>query len=239
MRFGRIHGAIIASLLLGTVALHAQGRLEIVGGDTHDWGTVAPGKLNAVVELKNIGVGDLKISEVRPTCLCTVAPIDKNLLKPGEIARVNITLDASSKSGLVERGIVITSSDSSGPQRMLHLKATVRRDLTLAPSNYLVVEGAVKDVESPATPIVIVNTGDAPVTLYPPGAPQGNLKVRFDLVAPKELKPGERIELKAFVTPLVESGMAGTVKMKTTSQQMPFIDLIVAGTTAAGTGTPH
>jgi hypothetical protein len=227
-RFPRF--VIAALLFLCAASLHAQGTLEIVGGDTHDWGTVSPGKLTTIVELKNVGASDLNISAVRPTCLCTVAPIDKNLLKPGEVAHVDITLDATSKFGPVERSIVIHSSDSSAPQRTLHLKATIKRDLTITPSNYLVVDGAMKDVESAAVPIVIANTGKTVVTLSPPGAPQGNFKARFDLLEQKELKPGEQLELKAFITPLVASGMTGTIKMRTTSPQMPFIDLTVTGT---------
>jgi hypothetical protein len=230
MRFQHILHSVAVFLLLCAASLHAQGKLEIIGGSTHDWGNVAPGKLTAVVELKNVGSGDLNIVEVRPTCLCTIAPIDRNLLKPGEIAKINITLDASSKTGVVERGIIIRSSDSSNPQQTLHLKATVKRDLTFAPSQALVVRGGQKDVEAPAEPVIVTNTADAPITLFAPGAPQGNFKSRFDMPAQVVLKPGEHLELKAFITPLVATGMAGTVKMKTSSQQMPYVDLTVAGT---------
>jgi len=230
----RIHllSTVAASLLLCSGALHAQGKLEIVGGDTHDWGTVAPAKLTTVVKVKNVGSGDLNVLEVRPTCLCTIAPIDKNLLKPGEVAQINITLDASSKSGLVERNIIIRSNDSSNPQQTLHLRATIKRDLTLTPANYLVVQGGRKGVESPATAIVITNTSDAPITIFSPGAPQGNVKARFEMPPQKELKPGEQLELKAFITPLDAAGMSGNIKVKTTSQQTPFIELVIAGTMA-------
>ena len=68
-----------------SAAASAQGTLEIIGGDTYDWGTVAPGKLTTTVEVKNTGAQDLKITEVRPGCGCTAAPIDKNLLNPNEI----------------------------------------------------------------------------------------------------------------------------------------------------------
>lgn len=224
--------AIAAVGSLGAGALHAQGTLEIQGGDTHDWGLVAPGRLTTIVKLKNVGSGTLNISEVRPTCLCTVAPIDRNMLEPGEIAHIDVTLDVTGKSGLVERNIVIRSSDSANPQRILRLKASVKRDLTITPSSYLVLNGGKKDLESAADPIVITNTSSAPITLYPPSAPQGNLKARFDMKEPRELKPGEQLELKGFITPLDAKSVSGTIKMKTSSPQFTFIDLVVTGTMA-------
>jgi Protein of unknown function (DUF1573) len=224
--------AISAFFLLCAGSLHAQGKLEIVGGDTHDWGTVAPGKLTAVVELKNVGSEDLNVLEVRPTCLCTIAPIDKNLLKPGEVARIDVTLDATTKAGPLERNIVIRSSDPDRPQQTLRLKATLTRDLTFTPSSYFVVEGGRRGVEMPATPIVVTNTGNTPFTIHMPGAPQGNFKARFDMPRQVELKPGEKFELKAFITPLADADISGTIKMKTSSPQTPFADLFVTGTMA-------
>jgi hypothetical protein len=225
---------IAGLFLFSAISLHAQGKLEILGGDTHDWGNVAPGKLTAVVELKNVGSGDLKIVEVRPTCLCTIAPFDKNLLKPGEISKVDITLDATSKSGLVERNIIIRTSDSATPQQTLHLKAMVKRDLTFSPAQALIIRDAHKDVESAAEQIVVTNTASMPITIYTPGAPQGNIKSRFDMPEQVTLKPGENFVLKGFITPLAATGMTGTIKMKTSSQQMPYIDLTIAGTMAGG-----
>src|SRR5437667_12794840 len=61
------------------------GKIEIVGGDTYNWGNVQPGELKATIQVKNTGQGDLKITDVHPGCGCTVtSPIDKNPLKPGE-----------------------------------------------------------------------------------------------------------------------------------------------------------
>src|SRR5690606_35755820 len=122
----------------GTLAI-AQPKLEIVGGDTHDWGQVPPGKLTTEVKVKNAGNEDLKISEVRPGCGCTVAPIDKDLLKPGELATISVSLDVTSRSGPVEKTVTITSNDAATPSQILHLKADVHRAVTVSPMQYMMI----------------------------------------------------------------------------------------------------
>lgn len=227
----RAFAVAAAVVLYGGVAVHAQSKMEIVGGDTYDWGTVAPGKLQTVVQVKNVGTQELKINEVRPSCGCTAAPIDKNLLQPGEIGKISITLDVSSRSGPVEKTITITSNDSTAPVRTLHLKADVHRAITVTPMQYMLVNDGKVGVASQASAMMIKNTSDKPITIYPPElVPGGNIGVVFNLSAKRDLKPGEEFELKATVTPKEERSLYGTAKMKTTSTEMPVIDFTINGT---------
>ena len=230
MHLARTFFAVAAIAVSAGSIASAQGKLEIVGGDTYDWGTVAPGKLTTTVEVKNTGGEELKITEVRPGCGCTAAPIDKNLLKPGEVGKINITLDVTTRTGPVEKTVSITSSDSAQAVRILHLKANIKRAVTFTPSQYFVVTEGKMGVESPATSIRIANTSDAPLTIYPPEFGQGNVKVRFDLKEKKELKPGEEYELKAYVTPTETETLYGSAKMKTSSTESPSVDLTISGT---------
>jgi hypothetical protein len=234
-----VRGLFAAAVITAcaTVAANAQGKLEIVGGDTFDWGTVAPGKLTTTVEVKNVGQEELKISDVRPACGCTAAPIDKNLLKPGEIGKINITLDVTGRSGPIEKTVSITSTDSSQAVRVLRLKATVKRALDYAPSQSFIVSDAKKGVEIAAPAIRITNKSEGPITLFAPELSQGNVKIRFDMKDKKELKPGEEFELKAYVTPLEEKAIFGTIKMKTSSTESPTVDFPIYGTMAQPAST--
>jgi len=222
--------AIVAICAVGTV--QAQGKLEIVGGDTYDWGTVAPGKLTTVVEVKNVGNGDLNITEVRPSCGCTAAPIDKNLLKPDEIGKISITLDVSSRSGPVEKTVSISSNDPEAAVKILRLHANVRRAIEFSPAQYMVISDGVVGTESAATPIRMTNKSDGPITLSAPEFTQGNVKIRFDMKDKVELKPGESYELKSYITPLEGTHIYGQVKMKTTSAEMPEVDFNISGNLA-------
>jgi hypothetical protein len=231
-----IRGAFAAALLSACVgsAAHAQGKIEIVGGSTHDWGTVAPSNLTTVVELKNVGQGDLKITEVRPGCGCTLASkIDKDVLKPGETGKFNIGLNVSSyQPGPVSKIVTIRSSDPTDSVMILHLAATIKRAYTVAPSNYFLVSNGQTGVETATSAVTIKNTGDQPFTVFPPEFGQGNVKVRFDMKDKKELKPGESVDVKAYVTPLEKESVYGSVKIKTSSKEQEMIDMNITGTMA-------
>ncbi len=85
--------------------LFAQPKIEIVGGDTYDWGTVkrTDDPLRAKIKIKNVGTEVLKITEVKPGCGCTTAPLDKNELKPGEEASLDVTLRITGYQGNVTK----------------------------------------------------------------------------------------------------------------------------------------
>jgi len=237
-----IRGAFAAALLSACIgsAAHAQGKIEIVGGDTHDWGTVAPSNLTTVVEIKNTGQGDLKITEVRPGCGCTLASkIDKDVLKPGEIGKFNIGLNvASYQPGPISKIVTIRSSDPADSVKILHLAATIKRAFTVTPSNYFLVSNGKVGVEAAASSVHIKNTGEQAFTVFPPEFGTGNIKVRFDLKEKKELKPGDDLELKAYVTPLEAQSVYGSIKVKTSSKEQENIDLNVTGTMTPAT-TPQ
>lgn len=61
--------------------------------------------------LTNYGSQDVKVEGVTKSCTCTSAKIDKKLIKPGESARVTLTVDTKGKSGrfLVD-GVLIANT---------------------------------------------------------------------------------------------------------------------------------
>jgi hypothetical protein len=228
-------------LAMGLVAFgavmsaHAQnGKMEIVGGDTHDWGTVPPSTLSAVIEVKNIGTGDLNITDVHPGCGCTLTHgIDKKTLKPGEIGKFDVSINvATYPSGPITKVVTIKTSDSTDANHMLRLTANIKRAITISPAAYLTVTEGKVGSESTSSSIHIKNTGDKAFTIFPPDSTRGNAKLRFDMKQKKELKPGEELELKAYVTPNEKSFVQGGFKMKTTSEESPWLDMNVTGTMA-------
>lgn len=243
--------AAVALFAVATGTAYAQPKMEIVGGDTYDWGTVGPGKLTTVVQVKNIGTEELKILDVHSGSSLVMAQIDKNLLAPGDIGKISITLDISFRYpvttvvrvGAMEKLVNITSDDPADPVRVLHLKANLRYSLTFEPQFMLVTDATV-GVESPASPIKIINTDTIPITIMRPEiVPGGNIKVRFDMRDKVTLKPGEQLRWlrQVFVTPMEATSLHGTIRIRTSSLVMPMIDVPIYGTMAtnspaAGTG---
>ncbi len=229
----------------GTIAL-AQPKLEIVGGNTYDWGVVPPGKLTAAVQVKNTGSEELKITEVRPGCGCTAAPIDKNLLAPGDVGTINITLDVTTRSGPVEKYIKITSNDPTTPTETLNLKANVKRAITCSPMQYMLISNAEVGVEAAASPITIKNTSDAAITFQVPEIADGsNVGLRLEMTSPRTLKPGEEFAFNAFATPKeAVNPPHATLKIKTSSTEIPVLEITISGamkplTTTPTTATPQ
>ena len=116
---------IAAMICIASISAFAQPKLVIQGGDTHDWGTVKQPKepLKAVVVIRNDGTDTLKISDVKPGCGCTTAPLDKKVLLPGEQTNMNVTLNVGSSSGNVHKTVRISSNDPINKDRILSLKA--------------------------------------------------------------------------------------------------------------------
>src|SRR5438128_1467584 len=74
-------------------------QLTIVGGDTVNWGKIGPGTLTRALTIKNTGGDTLKISNVKPSCGCTTAPLTHNTLPPGDTATINISIDMKNHNG--------------------------------------------------------------------------------------------------------------------------------------------
>src|SRR3989339_284691 len=97
----------------------AQPKIEIIGGDTYNWGQVKENQnpLKAKVQIKNAGTEKLIINEVKPTCGCTTAPLDKSELSAGEIATLDISLRISGHGNDISKSVKINSNDKTTPTK--------------------------------------------------------------------------------------------------------------------------
>jgi hypothetical protein len=200
-------------------------KIEIVGGDTIDWGSVAPGTLKKVVKITNTGGDTLKITEVKPSCGCTTAPLDKKVLPPGDTASMEVSVDVAHSSGEVSKHMTISSNDSTRPQISVTLRANLVRAITVEPSFFPVPSNA-KAGEEVATSVAIRNTSAGPVSIGPPRlADAAEALVRFDMTSPVVLKPGDSTTLVAHVRALKPGATTTTVLVPTDNKDMPTVDV--------------
>ncbi len=204
----------------------APGKIEVI--DSYDWGETGPGELKAVIEIKNVGKGDLKISNVKPSCGCTTAPLDKDVLKPGETGKLDVTLNAR-HAGDLHKSIVIYSNDPENNTKIVKLHATVKQNVTFLPDvSYMMVNQGKVGVATPSS-FRIKNTGDEAFTVYPPELLEGNVNVRFDLTSEKVVKPGEEMELTAYITPKEVGRPTGSIMIKTSDKELPSRTFTIYG----------
>lgn len=206
---------------------YAQPKLTIIGGDTHDWGKVKPkdDPLKATIKIKNEGNELLKISDVRPGCGCTTAPLDKKELNPGEIASMDVTLKLGATSGMMTKSITINSNDPQSATKVLYLKADVVRPIQILPTQYFSFGEMTVGTKSEAK-LIIKNTSTQDIVLSDFESLAG---ITLNLTKPTTIPGGGEVELIAKVTPNDKGYFNGVVKMKTNHPDYASLDIIAYG----------
>lgn len=213
------------SMAVGTIAL-AQPKLEIVGGDTYNWGQVKPSAnpLKGTLRLKNAGNQPLEIKSVKPSCGCTATKLDKNVLDPGEVASVDVSLSIGAATGPVTKTITITSNDPNNETKVVYLRAEVIRALQLS-MPYIAFTDLNIGKQSTAS-ITVKNNSMENITCFGFEGSNGLI------VTPKgkvELRPGEEFKLSATFVPETEGYFNGTIKFSTSHPDFPSVEVPVYG----------
>ncbi|MFA7326790.1 MAG: DUF1573 domain-containing protein [Candidatus Kapaibacterium sp.] len=214
--------SMLSVLMIASVA-YAQPKLEIIGGNSYDWGKVGPkdSPLKTKVKIKNTGNEQLLITNVKPSCGCTTAPLDKDKLNPGETATIDVSFNVGSNAGVNSKTIRITSNDPANSTTIFRLSADVEKAVVVSPAYFAFNQMEVGKEES--SRVSIKNTGKKPLTISNITKSPADLKL--NLSGTKTLKPGESFDLVAKVTPTAPGYMNCWVKMKTDSVDDPEISI--------------
>lgn len=213
-------------LLITAVAVQAQGKIEIVGGDTYDFGKVKPkdSPYKATVRIKNIGNQLLHISGVKPGCGCTATKLDKDSLQPDEVASVDISLNAGSSNGHVTKTVTISSNDPENGTKLLYLKAEVVKEIIINPMQIAFVD---LSMNKKSTFKVSVKNNSSMNIKFTDFEGTNNL-----IVSKKgafELKPGAEQEIEVSHIPTTEGYYSAMLKMKTTHPDYPTLEVQAYG----------
>ena len=92
--------------------------------ETHDYGTIPQNK-PASYDFKFTNAGDapIIISEVKPSCGCSVAEFTKTPIKPGEGGTITVTYNAAAKGPFTKQFTV--KSNTKTPVKTLTVKGSV------------------------------------------------------------------------------------------------------------------
>lgn len=220
---------LFAIFTFGFGIANAQPKLEIIGGDTYNWGVVKPSQspLKAKIVIKNAGSDTLKISEVRPGCSCTSSPISKNLIAPKDTASMMVSLNVGSTKGNVTKSVKIVSNDPDNSQMYLFLKADVFYPVSLAPYSYFVFNDLRVGKES-TSKLTLKNNTDESLTL-------SNFSVNPDLftlnvMGKKVIEPKGSFELIIKHVPQKTGVLNGSVKFNTSNPDAKEMYIQIYGT---------
>ncbi len=212
-----------------TVAV-AQPKIEVIGGETFDWGKVKPpkeGYLEATIKMKNVGTEVLKLTEIRPGCGCTKTDPDKTELKPGEVSTMGVKLNIGPmQSGPLTKSITVRSNSAGADSvKYLFLKADVVRALALSPSIYFSFTDLKVGQES-TTKVDVMNNDAEPITISDFTADNGLV---LNVTGKKVIKPGEKLELIAKTIPQAKGSYQATVTFKTSHPDHPTMEIKAYG----------
>lgn len=98
-----------------------------------DVGKVAKSeKVEVAFVLRNDGNAPLTITDVRPTCGCTVARFDSTIA-PGKTGEVHAAVDTADFNGPIAKTLTVLSNDPATPRLTLTIKAEVEPQVELRP----------------------------------------------------------------------------------------------------------
>lgn len=222
----RLYGIALFLFAFLLYNCNSQPKLEIIGGDTYDWGKVTPKEspLKAKIEIKNTGTEKLLINEVKPACGCTSAPLEKNELAPGEVTHIDISLNIGAGAHDLTKTVRITSNDPKENNKILYLKAKVFQAIEVNPTPYFTFNEMKVGTES-TSGLKVKNNTEKAVTISNFEITPADLS--FNLKEPIELLPGKEIDVIAKYKPAKAGYFNCTVKMKTTNADVP--ELIISG----------
>ncbi len=237
-------GALALISFAGLGSATAQPRIQIVGGDTVNFGRIAADTLKREIVIKNVGNKPLKISEVRPSCGCTTtSPLSKNELAPNETAKVGIAINVKGHSGIQRKSVYVSSNDPDASRDTVTVSfvADLIQDVTASAGIFSMVSNAQVGGEYPST-LILTNTSDQPITIDPPTATtqSDQLTVNFDLKQPRTLKPGEQLEVVAHVKPMRPGMYTTEVGIKTSGKVTPSMSFrLITHSVPAEAATPE
>ncbi|MGE5478803.1 MAG: DUF1573 domain-containing protein [Chloroflexota bacterium] len=216
-----------AAVTLAFCNTHAQPKLEIIGGETYNWGEVTPKQdpLKADIILKNAGTEKLQIQNVHPTCGCTTAPLDKSELAPGESTTMHVSLNVNGASD-IHKSIRITSNDPVAKEKVLMLQAKVIRELQFTPTTYFAIPEM--NIGAPSiSKVTLENNSPQDVKL-------SNFKVtpenaRLNLTKDYKLKAGAKVDLILTVDPTKSGGYNCSVTFNTSHPDYPEMRIMGFG----------
>jgi len=92
--------------------------------ETHDFGKIAQGTpVSYSFKFSNVGSEPIIISDVKPSCGCSVAEFTKTPIKPGDTGTIKVTFNAASKAPFTKSFTV--TSNTKTPVKTLYIKGIV------------------------------------------------------------------------------------------------------------------
>ncbi|PCI09583.1 hypothetical protein COB72_06005 [bacterium] len=114
-------------------ALEGQGKL-VFASKTQDTGEILDTDKGKVSFLfRNTGSAPLTITQVKPSCGCTVPELAKKTYMPGEQGSIEVTFDPKGKKGAISRNITVYTDSDITPSLSIVVRSLVKAVIITEP----------------------------------------------------------------------------------------------------------
>lgn len=197
-----------------------------------DFGTVPKGdKIRATFDVRNTGKAPLEITQVRPTCGCTVASFDRTI-PPGGTGKIAAELDTTGFSGPISKAVLVFSNDPATPQVNLVIKADVRAFIEVLPRPLIIFRNVLQG-EPASERLVLLSADGSDFKVESAEASGGTYQLVYKELGEKERIPdrkGSQWELTVTVPANAPEGMLNQkIVVKTTAAKAPEVTINVTG----------
>jgi hypothetical protein len=172
--------------------------------------------------LKNVGDTTLEISNVRPSCGCTVANISERSVPPGGETKVTARLSLQGRMGQQHKSITVESNDPQQPQFTLTMNGLVANTIELRPDRVIFNQMGPRDVVTQSVELVAAAGTSFKIVSVTPQTPNFAATV-------ETLQEGTHYRLN--VTPQGElpvGALYGSVRVVTDNPARQLIDVPVS-----------
>ena len=197
-----------------------------------DFGTVAKGeKIRAVFDVRNTGKAPLEVTQVRPTCGCTVASFD-HTIPPGGTGKITAEVDTTGFSGPVSKAVLVFSNDPATPQVNLVIKADVRAFIEVLPRPLVIFRNVLQG-EAASEKLVLLSADGSDFKVEGAEASGGPYQLTYKEMGEKERVPerkGSQWELNVTVPANAPEGMLNhKIVVKTDAPKAREVTINVTG----------
>jgi hypothetical protein len=211
-------------------AADPNGPKLVLPEDKKDVGVVAKGEaIKQVFVVKNAGKSDLHITDVKPSCGCTVPDFDK-VIKPGAEGKITLTVDTKNFQGPISKTALVISDDPTTPQVTLFLSANVKPYVEAQPFGFFRIQALTGES---ATSELIISSDEPDFKPSKAEVTQSYLKVSMVPVPEKDRVAGKNPnQYKVTLTTssdAPEGLLGGYVKVTTGLKKQAEFDIAISG----------
>jgi hypothetical protein len=144
----------------------SKARISFIS-DIWDFGSIPKGGVvTHAFNFKNNGTDTLEVTNVKPTCGCTLAPLSNSHIAPGDQASIKATFNTQKFNGRVSKQIYVDSNDPINPYLKVSFSAIINNPLqTIVPSPAEADFDTIKAGTPTKIKITITNTDTSPAEL--------------------------------------------------------------------------